>query len=143
MSRDVHVGLLHQTMPAFDEVDAHKVGRSQCDATCDEEDEDLTEEEFDLDGEQDDEGSDHSTDASSTYSRQDSDIDDDTAICASPEAQELVQQMPELSDNYQILGKIGEGIRTLPIAAYHARNLQLGLQSDRPQLPALCEHLGS
>jgi hypothetical protein len=125
-------------MPANNQVDPSG-------AVCDAEDEELTEEEYDLDGEQDDEQDDNdpSTDASSAYSIQDSDLEDDTAIATSPEVQELVQQMPELSDNYHILGKIGEGTCNVPTPAYRARDLQLRLQSGRPQLPALCKCLGS
>lgn len=116
MSKEnVQVGLSRQLIPANDTVDTPKVWGSQDEALCDEEDEELTEEEYDLDGEQDGDDNDHSTDASSTYSMQDSDVEDDTAISVSPEIQELIQQMPELADNYHILGKIGEGTRIVAI----------------------------
>src|SRR5579859_6621443 len=118
MSRqDLQVGRLPQLMPANDTLD------SQEEALCDEEDDELTEEEYDLDGEPDGDGNDHSTDASSTYSMQDSDVEDDSAISMSPEVQELIQQIPELSEKYHILGKIGEGTKVGPYSSLPCQEL--------------------
>ena len=140
-TQDAQALLYTQTMPAIQQT--LKAADSQRETLCDEDDEELTEEEYELDCEHDDDDDNgNSTEASSTYSTQDSDADDDIAVSASPEIQELIQEMPELSANYHILGKIGEGSSSRWVTAYRSRNIQLRVQSSRSQISSLCEFLG-
>jgi len=130
-AQDAQALLLTQTLPAIQQNITLKAGDSQRETLCDEENEELTEEEYEQDCEHDDDDNGNSTEASSTYSTQDSDADDDIAVSASPEIQELIQEMPELSANYHILGKIGEGSSSRWVTAYRSRNIQLRVQSSR------------
>lgn len=144
-TQDVPARLLSQIMPAIQQKDTLKADDSQCETMCDEEDDELTEEEYELEGEQDDDDDDdngNSTEASSTYSMQDSEADDDTAVSASPEIQDLIQEMPELAANYHIVRKVGEGPSCRWFIAYRPRNIQLRVQSSRSQLSSPCECLG-
>jgi hypothetical protein len=102
-----------------------KLEDSQCETVCDE---DMTEEEYDLNGDvdevevevEDEEGDEENlTDGSSTCSARNSeDTDDETSqSCPSQEIQLLTTQFPEISDHFQILSKIGEG-QAFPIYPY-------------------------
>jgi hypothetical protein len=94
------------------QVTVDKLEDSQCETVCDE---DMTEEEYDLNGEDEEEDEEDDeenlTDGSSTCSARNSeDTDDETSQSyPSQEIQLLKTQFPEISDHFQILSKIGEG----------------------------------
>jgi len=107
-------------------VESHAV-ESQCETVCDEEeeDDDLTEEdeveeedEDEDEDEDDDEGDERDdseetlTDISSSPQRTKHAASKTRGACLSPDIQKLVSQVPEISQHFRIVGKIGEGIFT-------------------------------
>jgi cell division control protein 7 len=90
-----------------DEQVPERKGGSGSETICDEEDEEMTEE-YEQAEEQEDRTD---TDASSTRSEEsDGDSEEIPLSYRSPEIQKFLQQFPEISQHFQILSKIGEGI---------------------------------
>lgn len=89
---------------------------SQCETLYDEEDDDdgLTEDEDDDD---DDDSEETITDVSSSPQGTKAATFKTRGACLSPDIQKLVSEMPEVSQHFRIVGKIGEGIFTVPRVA--------------------------
>jgi hypothetical protein len=116
MGSDIEDGLPNMfTQVSGDQGTVDKLEDSQCETVCDE---DMTEEDYDLNGdvgemedEDEEDEEENLTDRSSTCSARNSeDTDDETSQSyPSEEIQLLNAQFPEISEHFQILSKIGEG----------------------------------
>jgi hypothetical protein len=116
MGSDIEDGLPNMfTHSLGDQDTVDKLEDSQCETVCDE---DMTEEDYDLNGDVDDiedeieeNEEENLTDGSSTCSARNSEDTDDETFQSYPseEIQLLNTQFPEISEHFQILSKIGEG----------------------------------
>ena len=128
---------------------------SQCETVYDDEeyDDELTEEEEedsedeDDENEEDDDSEETVTEASSSPQCSKGHKSRTLSASLSPDIQKFVSQMPEVSQHFGIVGKIGEGMSTargpinIPVSDAN-RNLQLCLQGGRPQLSYIRQQLG-
>ena len=123
--------------------ESHAV-ESQCETVYDDEEDDdeLTEEDEDNEDEEGAEGEDSEetlTDASSSPQRTNDAVSKTNPVRLSPDIQNFISQMPEVSQHFRIVSKIGEGISMEPCVisipgSDQCRNFQLRLQGSRSQL---------
>src|SRR5579871_3177166 len=97
--RDLPNGIFHDT--AYED--------SQCDTIYDDDDEEITEEEESLetDYKNEEDGGDDACDATEDLSTSDAD-DSDINGDLSSEIQDFINQIPEITEHFQIISKIGE-----------------------------------
>lgn len=112
---------------------------SQCDTIYDDDDEEITEEEESLetDYKNEDDDADDATDDLSTSDADDSETNGDLSF----EIQDFINQIPEITEHFQIISKIGEGIRATAFA-HMCRNVQFCIQGHGSQVSPVLQRLG-
>jgi len=130
--RDLPNGIFHDT--AYED--------SQCDTIYDDDDEEITEEEESLetDYKNEEDDADDAGDATEDLSTSDAD-DSDINGDLSSEIQDFINQIPEITEHFQIISKIGEGIRTASFA-HVFRNVQFRIQGHGSQVSPVLQRLG-